>query len=371
MKDQEGVLGKFFGNRPRYPSNRGPRPSTIELQQKSTAGQGAYTQTQGDEDLIERVVIVPKLSSLAKLVAARERDLEDLEKAHMALATNVLRAARRRIAQVEREKQWELRKQHGEVRWWEETAVARIVGGAWVWQDDESEDSTALDTLVQAMQPFIDAADRRTNYYSTWRRLGQWLRLVLLRQPPKKSEPAPNFDTVDNVWDVLLSLPRDLLVPYQPATRTRHASWLLLPFNTVIDAVLGWLRPHERRWIEHLPTIDLVFTRLNMHTDKIEQLRARDPKSIAPASSAFVTFKRWEDARRATRGLQHHPWRPLTCTVQQAPQYEDVDWRRLVKGKFPAQFLRDWIVGALIWLFQIFWLIPISVRKDLGVSFFV
>ncbi|KZV92098.1 hypothetical protein EXIGLDRAFT_749824 [Exidia glandulosa HHB12029] len=361
MQDDQGVLGKIFGRRPRYPSNQSGRPPDLELQKKSATEGATYPpQPRFDEERIENVTIVPKLSALAKLVAARERDLEDLEMAHIALARNVIRAVRRRTAQLERERQAELRKQQGSERWWDDTFIARVAGGSWVWQDDESEDFTALDTLVQALQPFVEAADRREAYYSTWRRLRRWVSVVLFRQTPTMPEPAPSFETSDNIWDVLLSLPREILVPYQPQTRTRHGALMLLPFNTVIDAVSSWLHPHQRRWIEHLPTIDLAFSRLNMHTDKIEQFRARDIKTITPASSAFVTFKRWEDARRATRGLPHHPWRPLTCIVQQAPQYEDVDWRRIVKGKFPAQFLRDWIVAALIWLFQIFWLIPIS-----------
>lgn len=56
--------------------------------------------------------------------------------------------------------------------------------------------------------------------------------------------------------------------------------------------------------------------------------------TIEPASSAFVTFRRWQDARRAVRVLSHRPGRPLTCLVVMAPQTTDLDWERLVKVSF-------------------------------------
>ncbi|KDN43224.1 hypothetical protein RSAG8_06191, partial [Rhizoctonia solani AG-8 WAC10335] len=83
-------------------------------------------------------------------------------------------------------------------------------------------------------------------------------------------------------------------------------------------------------------------------------------RAIEPASSAFITFRRWEDARRASRTLLHRPGRPLTCLLVMAPQSTDLDWERLVKGKFAAQFVRDWLVAVAIWFFQIFWIFPIS-----------
>lgn len=353
VRSQQIFMGRIFHGG-KYTSNHGPRPPNFELHAKSPTSATMIDPTASD-DLIEDIIIVRKLSGLAKLVAARERDLEELERAHIELACNVLRAVRRRLAQVRREKELQQRKEQGLGRWWDKTFIGRMIHGS---TPNAADDYAAIDTLVHAMQPFLEVADRREDYYNVPKRARRWFETWILRRPPPPAPPS--FETAENVWDVLLALPRELLQPYQPQTRTRHASALLLPFNALIDAVLALVRPHSRRWIERLPTIDLVFTRLTMHTDKIVKFRERDLRTIAPASSAFVTFRRWEDARRAVRGLPHHPWRPLTCICRQAPQYEDVDWRRLVKGKFTAQFLRDWIVAALIWLFQIFWLFPIQ-----------
>ncbi|KAG8795431.1 hypothetical protein FRC12_014594 [Ceratobasidium sp. 428] len=195
----------------------------------------------------------------------------------------------------------------------------------------------------------------------------------------RKSRPLDN-----TIWTALHSLPLDTLQRFHPHTRQR--SIFLYPLELV-----GLLNPSA------LPTIDLSFLRIKRLQKRIQEYKNRPlpdakekPKrrddvgkdtemdkyfsssgdespvgqpseerhtAIEPASSAFVTFKRWEDARRAARLLEHRPGNPLNCLVVMAPQTTDLDWERLVKGKFAAQ---DWLVGVAVWGFQIFWIFPIS-----------
>ncbi|QRV88635.1 tranport-associated late exocytosis protein [Ceratobasidium sp. AG-Ba] len=208
--------------------------------------------------------------------------------------------------------------------------------------------------------------------------------------PGQHKLPSQAHDSIardDTVWAALHSLPPESLHRFHPYTRRGSILWY--PFELV-----GLRTPTL------LPTIDLSFLRIKKMARRIEEIKSKplpdakeksrhrddmgkvtdmdkgfpnandeDPmnhpserhsSAIAPASSAFVTFRRWEDARRAARLLSHRPGRPLTCIVTMAPQSTDLDWERLVKGKFAAQFLRDWLVGVAIWVFQIFWIFPIS-----------
>ncbi|KAF8596736.1 hypothetical protein BDV93DRAFT_610707 [Ceratobasidium sp. AG-I] len=204
--------------------------------------------------------------------------------------------------------------------------------------------------------------------------------------------PQGHVDSAhDTVWSALYSLPASTLRPYHPHIRDR--SILFYPLELV--GILG---------TRALPSIDLAFRRIGSLQKRIEEYKSRPlpdtserkvhkstfspleerdeglpdgdmpelpttspgtTHAIESASSAFVTFRRWEDARRAARALAHRPGRPLTCLVVMAPQTTDLDWGRLVKGKFAAQFVRDWLVKATIWLFQIFWVFPISIITTL------
>jgi len=283
-----------------------------------------------DDDLIEKVTIVRKLSALAELCEQYEKDLEDLEQAHIQLARNVMAAVRTRVSQVAREKAMEALRAEGRAPWWLDTQLGQWYLGASATSDQDSDFSEHTDTLVEVMQPFLDNANRRDEYYSSRRQLKEWLRSKIGHAEVTVGAPAtqlPSFETSTNIWDVLLSLPREVIAPFQPQTRTTHGTLFLLPFNMVINAVHHVLRPNaEERWIETLPTIDLVFSRLEMHARKINERRSQPDEAIAPASSAFVTFYTWQGARRAARNVPHHPWRPLTCVARLAPQYEDIEY---------------------------------------------
>ncbi|KAJ1306523.1 hypothetical protein OPQ81_007524 [Rhizoctonia solani] len=389
-------------------------------------------------DLVENVVIAPKLSTLARLLTEREQRMEELEEAHIHLAQTVMAAVGTEIKTRRKE---EIRKaREGEIRRRERLradaksqqahtsslggedgggSLGAIRDGATrlrlsierfaLGQPDKSD---AMDKLVQTIGPFVEDAWRRDAQYGVipWIKSAiSWL-LARINTKPHQSvgdqvkgngveQKAHNSsyngqssraNTVgpssayETVWDALYDMDPNYLHHYHPLTRSR--SIFLYPLE-----LIGILPPTG------LPTIDLAFRRIRRIQGQIEEIKSAplpdasekkkdrgsicsdekdgvgssdkqgqtqtdspSPRTIEPASSAFVTFRRWEDARRAARTLSHRPGRPLTCLVVMAPQSTDLDWERLVKGKFAAQFVRDWLVGAAIWLFQIFWIFPIS-----------
>ncbi|CAE6538042.1 unnamed protein product [Rhizoctonia solani] len=387
--------------------------------------------------LVENVVIAPKLSTLARLIADREKRMEELEESHIHLARTVMAAVGTEIRTRQRE---EIRKvQEGDIRRRERLradarseqaptsslngesgggslgairdglAQLRIsIGRFALGRPDRSE---AMDKLVQAIGPFIEEAGRRDAQYGVvpwFTSIIAWIRAKISRKPHQTVEDQSNGNGVgqsgycapsngqsshpntanppayQTVWDALYDMDPDDLRHYHPLARKRSIA--LYPLE-----LIGILTPTG------LPTVDLAFRRIRSIQKQIEEIKSAPlpdasektgkrgssfneerneisssdkhaqtdidsppQRTIEPASSAFITFRRWEDARRATRTLSHRPGRPLTCIVVMAPQSTDLDWERLVKGKFAAQFVRDWLVVAAIWLFQIFWIFPIS-----------
>ncbi|CUA77112.1 CSC1-like protein HYP1 [Rhizoctonia solani] len=384
------------------------------------------------QKLVENVVIAPKLSTLARLIAEREKRMEELEEAHIHLAQTIMAAVGTEIKTRQREEARKARE--GDIRRRErlradarsEEAPTSSLGGedgggllgairdgatqlrisierlALGWPDR----SEAMDKLVQTIGPFVEEAWKRDAQYGVipwFRSTFDRIRAKISRTPRQpigdrtkdngagqnghhpngqSSQPNPANSPHKTVWEALYSIDPNDLRHYHPLTRKR--SILLYPLE-----LIGILTPTG------LPVVDLAFRRIRSIQEQIEKIKCAPlpdasektrkrgsfieeqdemdssdknvhnhtdspPQPIEPASSAFITFRRWEDARRATRTLSHRPGKPLTCLVVMAPQSTDLDWERLVKGKFAAQFVRDWVVGVAIWLFQIFWIFPIS-----------
>ncbi|KAF8705282.1 Late exocytosis, Golgi transport, partial [Rhizoctonia solani] len=376
--------------------------------------------------LVETVVIAPKLSALAKLLKDQGKRVEELEEAHIHLAQTVMAAVAtemmtRRREEARKAKEGEIRRRErlradaksqqahtsgsdgengggllGAVR--DRATRLRIsVERFTLGRPDRSE---VMDKLVHAIGPFVEESCRRDLQYGVMPWFSSTFGTVRAKvgsklhsseQGQAKSNGAEqngqyssndaNASVYRTIWDALYDMDPSDLRPFHPITRRR--SILFTPLE-----LIGILAPTG------LPTIDLAFARIRSIQRRVEDTkssplpdaseRRRDresfyvdeqsevrfsgedadkPSTIEPASSAFITFRRWEDARRAVRTLAHRPGRPLTCLIVMAPQSTDLDWERLVKGKFAAQyerFVRDWLVGAAIWLFQIFWLFPIS-----------
>jgi hypothetical protein len=116
------------------------------------------------------------------------------------------------------------------------------------------------------------------------------------------------------VWEALHSLPRSSLDGYQPLIR-----------------LASFFRGHTA------PEIDYLTAKLNLLTTLITENRARAVEHYTPVSTAFVTFADPKDARRACRQLPSHPDNPISCVVQMAPGFEDLDWTRIMKSTFKAE----------------------------------
>jgi hypothetical protein len=43
-----------------------------------------------------------------------------------------------------------------------------------------------------------------------------------------------------------------------------------------------------------------------------------------------------------------------------APQYEDIDWTRVMRSTYQVEILKDWVVNIGVWGFTIFWVFPVS-----------
>ena len=86
-----------------------------------------------------------------------------------------------------------------------------------------------------------------------------------------------------------------------------------------------------------VPAIDYLTAKLNVLTSLITEQRSRAINDYEPVSTAFVTFKDPADARRACKYLAVHPSNPLACLVTMAPQYEDLDWVRVMKSSFSVE----------------------------------
>ena len=138
--------------------------------------------------------------------------------------------------------------------------------------------------------------------------------MLIVRNSEQRDLSDPNRETV---WEALHSLPRSVLDGYQPLIIHRSSSHIL----------------HGRP----APEIDNLTVKLNYLTSLITEERARAIEDHLPVSTAFVTFSDPRDARRACRYLSSHPDSPINCVVQMAPDFEDLDWTRIMKSTFKAE----------------------------------
>ncbi|KAH7885331.1 hypothetical protein F5I97DRAFT_1956518 [Phlebopus sp. FC_14] len=297
-----------------------------------------------DVPVIDRVVIARQMTELSSLLERREDILCSLEAAHIKLAKKVLLAVSREVQR------------------------RRVLGQS---SDNATKDGMKrgddieaggippsdhnMDLLISFLAPFVEEFDvasevvssNRTARYLLWHRRspspresGHDLTTFTKSSPEMHATPGPTSQSqskVATVWDALLNLPRHTLDPYQPLV---HLS-VLFRGKTV-------------------PSIDYYTAKLSLLTSLITQHRARAISDYDPLSTAFVTFKDPKDARKACKYLAAHPSNPLTCLVSMAPQYEDIDWTRVMKSTFHAELIKDWVVNLGVWGFTIFWLFPVS-----------
>ncbi|RDX49881.1 hypothetical protein OH76DRAFT_1349897 [Lentinus brumalis] len=344
---QPGFLNKmlaFFFNRARRIPGQVhlTRPSSAE----HDAERGSPTQ-EPDPGLfappaIDRVVMVRRMNELASLMERREEILRLLETAHIKLARKALTCVQAAI---------ENRRSSGVFRDAARRmsiAVKRIsIAGPTDMEavdqgdgDEGEEGEDRMHLLIRTLKPYLPALDSdlsADNHNSGWRRYFQKTHgdLETGRATTKEKEP-PSLPE-KTVWDALLSLPRSTLDDFQPLINLAS----LLRGKTV-------------------PAIDFYTAKLQVLTNMIQEKRSMPPTAFEAMSTAFVTFVDPADARRACKFLAVHPENPLQCLVSMAPMYEDLDWTRLMKPTFRAEFVKDWVVELGVWGFTIFWVFPVS-----------
>jgi hypothetical protein len=326
-----GLLNKiatYLWNRARRTTDRfgrgsreGRRSKDVEATAPSHKESEIYEHPQ-----IDRVVVVRKMTELASLLHRREDVLVKLETAHIQLARRALDAVRN----------------HRDPRPSTDIFLRSLrtsVPHIHVEEASGFDEAAAkhgegrMDLLVRVLSPFVNQEIPDTTL----------LQHPLLQKNGAGSDSDTGHgDEPRTVWDALLSLPRSTLDSFQPLIRLGRV-WR---GNTV-------------------PAIDYYTAKLNVLNSLILELRAADAAHVPPASTAFVTFKEPEGARRACRFLAAHPSNPLSCLVRMAPAAEDLDWGRLMKTAYRAEVIKDWVVGIGVWGFTIFWLVPVSALLSL------
>lgn len=290
---------------------------------------------------VEHVIIVRKMSELSSLLDRREEMLKRLETAHIRLAVKALEAVR---DAMDLKEHGPSRGQRAKKRMYRMSGLkgmqslrstARTSGEtdleAAATDDDSSvvEDRTEL--LIRTLGPFVEKFGMRNQQSlvesaRTWvnrgvevvvHRPSDEAHLVKTNPEKKPATPEDNGEPGTTIWEALFSLPRSSLDAFQP----------LVHLNALFRG-------------RTVPAIDYYTAKVNLLTALIIELRGRPPSDWAPVSTAFVTFKHPDDARKASRYLAVHPKNPLTCLTTMAPEYEDLDWVRVMKQTYKTEVCR-------------------------------
>ena len=305
--------------------------------------------------VIDRVVLVRKMSDLASLLERREDVLRLLETAHIRLAQKALAAVKEAVEpkpstglihSATTRLSFATRRSHPpslDLESGRRSAAGSV----------EGEDRMQL--LIRTLTPYIDTPVPKKNRFGlgcNWGLFGSTDPDADMKYPITHITPTsvsePHASLADKtVWDALLSLPRSTLDTFQPLI---HLS-ALFRGKTV-------------------PSIDYYTAKLNLLTSLITEKRAKAINEYTATSTAFVTFKDPADARRACKYLAVHPNNPFNaCFVTMAPSFEDLDWTRLMKATYRvevlasshlydstlsayiirSQFVKDWVVNIGVW----------------------
>jgi hypothetical protein len=294
-----------------------------------------------EKPVVEKVVIARKMTELASLLERREEILRLLETAHIKLANKALEDVKEAMV---RKKCSKPLVHHRSTKAAEQARkrISRTVPDPEEGPSEPMPEEERMEKLVEVLGPFVREfgmldEGKKKQSFSAHRFKGirresddsssSDTNTLDSSYPPfsdKRKADARNCR--DTVWDALLSLPRSTLEAYQPLIK------------------LGYL--FRGRVV---PTIDYYTAKYNLLTDMITQNRAKAIADYDPTSTAFVTFADTADARRACKYLAVHPKNPLTCLVTMAPEYQDIDWIRVMKSSFRVEFVKDWIVNVGVW----------------------
>jgi len=351
---QPGFFNKSFAflfNRAKRIQAHLPHPLTAQPQAEAAPSDGKDTaNSNGNSDnvpVIDRVVIVRKMTELASLLHRREEILRLLETAHIKLAKKTLLAVQdamdrkdaqkpivhsntraRSIAKKRRSNAIDL--ERGEPA--QEGEMCTL---------DEKE---RMEQLIKLLGPYVEefglrspAALQSRNVFSRSKHAFRRLRMqgsedsndaepdVTGAQTYPPLSPVNRQSQEKTIWEVLHSLPRNALDSYQPLINLSH----LFRGKTV-------------------PSIDYYTAKLNLLSSLITENRSKAVNDYEPVSTAFVTFADPSEARRACKYLAVHPNNPLACMVTMAPAYQDLDWIRVMKSSFKAEVYHFAFVSIVV-----------------------
>ncbi|KAG5638714.1 hypothetical protein H0H81_010696 [Sphagnurus paluster] len=281
-----------------------------------------------DVPMIDRVVIVRKMTDIASLLERREEILCLLETAHIKLARKTLVAVKE--AMDRRSSNMPIssgNNRAAEISRKRRSAAPDTECGD--HQQDPMDKDARMDQLIEALGPFVEEFGLQESLKLRSRKvLAASSRYAFRKVHVKGSEGAdmPRTPTTSypprplqvnksiTIWEALHSLPRSSLDAYQPLVNLSH----LFRGKTV-------------------PAIDYYTAKLNLISSLVTESRSKAMSEYEPVSTAFVTFADPADARRACKYLAVHPNNPLACMVSMAPMYQDLDWIRLMKTSFKVE----------------------------------
>jgi hypothetical protein len=271
--------------------------------------------------LVDKVIVVRKMTELAYLLSKREVVLKKLEHADIKLAQKALTSVEDQILKARADKS---RTKHRQTTARKEDLNA----------EDTREAQNRMASLMEALGPFVV----KLGLLSPSRSSASWSTRMCALLSFRSSQVLPFEDNFEaellgpgrrqdtTVWDALHGLPPENLHAYQPLIRLSS----LFRGQTV-------------------PAIDFYTTQLRLLTARINEARSAPRESFQPSSTAFVTFRDTKDAKRACDDLPAHPRNPLVCEVQHAPDVGDLDWVRLMKTQFTGEFFKNWVVNIGVW----------------------
>ena len=341
-----------------------PRVVNFILRRKPAAplakfmpGRDMFVEGESQAPIIERVVTARKMSELQSQLERREDVLRKLEASHIKLAKNVLKAVKEKMENPDKSvpketKRAPLGRRKEKTKDPEKGKEGERGEGSGA--EDEQISNAAKEeqtkVLIEALAPFVKEFMPPTGKPG---KLRSDIYTKFFKSKPASRSKSPDLATAkvedgvypppsppesgNTIWDVLHSLPRDYLDPYQPLTNV----------NTLFRGAT-------------VPSIDYHTAKLGLLTSLINENRSRPQVDYTPASTAFVTFHNPRDALRAVKFLPCHPDNPLACLVEMAPDWRDLDWERVGKSTFTGEFIRDWVVKLGVWGFTLFWVIPVS-----------
>ena len=185
--------------------------------------------------------------------------------------------------------------------------------------EDIPENRTEL--LIRTLGPYVEEFGMRDERgllesLNLWRKAQGHTVEPRKKATEKRVESLTIFNDSEKptIWEALFSLPRSTLNEYQP----------LVYLNALFRG-------------RAVPAIDYYTAKVNVLTSLITECRSRSINDYEAVSTAFVTFEHPDDARRACKYLAVHPTNPLACSVTMAPEYEDLDWVRLMKQAYKAE----------------------------------